>query len=150
MTEEISKIQAQLDSIQNQVNELKNKNQPIVAPITPPSIIPSITQPIAQVKKIQIQIPKWKTDSEIKFNDGNNGRVKLSFNRINQLLDNNIKKNDVKKNWNMIKQNLNNAQIQDDVNQIIKDNKLVFGSNQIAGTKKKRKQTKRKQTKKYR
>ena len=138
---QLDSIQAQLDSIQNQVNELKNQPSPIT-----PSIAPIVASP----KKIQIQIPKWKTDTEIKFNDGNNGRVKLSFNRINQLLDNNIKKNDVKKNWNMIKQNLNNAQTQDEVNQIIKDNKLVFGSNQIAGTKKKRKQTKRKQTKKYR
>jgi hypothetical protein len=149
MDTQINRIQTQLDIIQNQVNELKtqsfNQPAPIVAPIISPSIIP-----INPPKKIQMQIPKWKTDTEIKFNDGNNGRVKLSFNRINQLLDNNIKKNDIKKNWNMIKQNLNNVQIQDEVNEIIKDNKLVFSSNQIAGTKKKRKQTKRKQTKKYR
>ena len=141
--EQIKDIQEKLNTIQKQVNELKNS-------YTSPSIVTPITPSVVPPKKIQIQIPKWKIDTEIKFDDGNNGRVKLSFNRINQLLDNNIKKNDVKKNWNMIKQNLNNAQIQDDVNQIIKDNKLVFGSNQIAGTKKKRKQTKRKQTKKYR
>ena len=146
MIDQIENIQTQLDSIQKQVNELKNKsiNSP-VEPVNEP-IVESPVEPIVQPKKIKVQIPKWKTDSEIKFDDANNGRVKLSFNRINQLLDNNIKKNDIKKNWNMIKQNINNAQTQNEVNQIIKDNKLIFGSNQLAGTIKKRKQTKRKQT----
>jgi uncharacterized protein with von Willebrand factor type A (vWA) domain len=147
MIEQLNSIQTQLDNIQNQVNELKNQPVSTVSLIAPQSIAPAS---IASPKKIQVQIPKWKTDTGIKFEDGNNGRVKLSFDRINQLLSINIKKNDLKKNWNRIKQILNNVETQDEVNEIIKENKLVFGSNQIAGTKKKRKQIKRKQTKRYR
>jgi predicted transcriptional regulator len=76
-------IQKQLDSLQQEVNQLKGFTS---ESITEESIMetPSIMEPVKEV------ITKsWFDDKNKKFRDGAGGRVSLSFNKIMTLLDNN-------------------------------------------------------------
>ena len=98
----IEDIQTQLDSIQEQVNEIKNSSSNTVSESLPepePVFIPEL------VSKPKPIIKSWVSDKTIKFNDGNSGRVTLSFDRIITLLDNSIKKTIQKKIGLQLKKN---------------------------------------------
>lgn len=141
----IEDIQTQLDSIQEQINEMKNSGSTSTTKIIE-------TLPESEVMSAPIKKPVMKTwilDKTDKFNDGNSGRVTLAFGRIITLLDNNIKKGDTKKDWSIIKAKLNNANSRDEVQDIIKEYKINFSSNYVAGTKRIRKNKGKKMSRKH-
>ena len=145
----IEDIQTQLDSIQEQINEIKNTSsntvlEPVQEPLPEP-VQEALTKPVSKPKPI---MKTWVSDKTIKFNDGNSGRVTLSFDRINTLLDNSIKKGDSKKDWATIKEKLNNANSKDEVQDVINEYKIKFSSNYVAGTRKRRKNKGRKMSQK--
>ena len=136
----IEDIQTQLDSIQEQINEIKNTTSNTVSPEPKPEFIPEpVSKPI---------IKTWVSDKTIKFNDGNSGRVTLAFDRIMTLLNNSIKKGDSKKDWITIKEKLNNASSKNEVQDVINEYKIAFSSNYIAGTRRKRKNKGKKMSRK--
>jgi hypothetical protein len=144
-------IQTQIDSIQEQLNELKKTSSEIVIPesVSEPVVVSesvSVSEPV--VSKSSPTLKTWVFDKTDKFNDGNSGRVALAFGRIITLLDNNIKKGDNKKNWSEIKEKLNNANSRDEVQDIIKEYKMNFSSNYVAGTKRRRKNNGKKMSRK--
>jgi hypothetical protein len=140
---QIEDIQTQLDSIQQQINEMKNPGS-TSSSIT--EIMETLPEPILKPKPV---MKTWVLDKTDKFNDGNSGRVTLAFSRIITLLDNNIKKGDTKKDWMIIKEKLNNANSRDEVQDIIKEYKINFSSNYVAGTKRRRKNKGKKMSRKY-
>jgi hypothetical protein len=131
---QIEDIQTQLDSIQQQINEMKNSSSTteIIETFPEPEVM---SAPVSKSKPV---VKSWVLDKTYKFNDGNSGRVTLAFGRIITLLDNNIKKGDTKKEWNVIKEKLNNANSRDEVQDIINEYKINFSSNLVAGTKRRR------------
>jgi hypothetical protein len=142
---QIEDIQTQLDSIQQQINEMKNPvSSSSSSSIT--EIMDTLPEPILKSKPV---MKTWVLDKTDKFNDGNSGRVTLAFSRIITLLDNNIKKGDTKKDWMIIKEKLNNANSRDEVQDIIKEYKINFSSNYVAGTKRRRKNKGKKMSRKY-
>ena len=142
---QIEDIQTQLDSIQQQINEMKNSGS-ISSSSSIPEIMETLPEPILKTKPV---MKTWVLDKTDKFNDGNSGRVTLAFGRIITLLDNNIKKGDIKKDWMMIKEKLNNANTRDEVQDIIKEYKINFSSNYVAGTKRRRKNKGKKMSQKH-
>jgi len=137
----IEDIQTQLDSIQEQINEMKNFGSSSTSSSTT-----EIMEPVLKTKPV---MKTWVLDKTYKFNDGNSGRVTLAFGRIITLLDNNIKKGDTKKDWMIIKEKLNNANSRDEVQDIIKEYKINFSSNYVAGTKRRRKNKGKKMSRKH-
>lgn len=91
----------------------------------------------------------WTEDKTLKFKDGSGGRVMLSFPRIMALIENNINKGNTKKDWSSIKSKLSNANSVDEVQDVINDYKIAFSSNQVAGTRKRKRGSKRKTHRKY-
>ena len=143
----IEDIQTQLDSIQQQINELKIPNSisnTVTETLPEPEFIP---EPVQKSKSKPI-IKTWVSDKTIKFNDGNSGRVTLAFDRIMTLLNNSIKKGDTKKDWITIKEKLNNANSKNEVQDVINEFKLSFSSNYVAGTKRRRKNNRKKMSRK--
>ena len=140
--DKIEDLQSQLDSIQSQVNELKNSgtgSEPVSESF---SSMETISEPEPEIVK------NWVDDKNLKFKDGDNGRVSLSFNRIMTLLDNNIKKGDTGKDWSTIKSKLNDAKSVDGVQDVIKQYQISFSSNYIAGTRRKRRNNKKRTSRK--
>lgn len=140
--DKIEDLQSQLDSIQSQVNELKNSStgsEPVSESF---SSMETISEPDSSMVKT------WVDDKNLKFKDGDNGRVNLSFNRIMTLLDNNIKKGDTGKDWATIKSKLNDAKSVDGVQDVIKQYQISFSSNYIAGTRRKRRNNKKRTSRK--
>ena len=142
---QIEDIQTQLDSIQEQINEMKNSGS-ISSSSSITEIMETLPEPVLKTKPV---MKTWVLDKTDKFNDGNSGRVTLAFGRIITLLDNNIKKGDTKKDWMMIKEKLNNANTRDEVQDIIKEYKINFSSNYVAGTKRRRKNKGKKMSRKH-
>ena len=140
---QIEDIQIQLDSIQEQINEMKNSGS---TSSSTTEIIETLPEPILKTKPV---MKTWVLDKTDKFNDGNSGRVTLAFGRIITLLDNNIKKGDTKKDWMIIKEKLNDANSRDEVQDIIKEYKINFSSNYVAGTKRRRKNKGKKMSRKH-
>jgi hypothetical protein len=138
---QIEDIQTQLDSIQQQINQMKNSGSSSTT-----EIIETLPEPILKTKPV---MKTWVLDKTDKFNDGNSGRVTLAFSRIITLLDNNIKKGDTKKDWMIIKEKLNNANSRNEVQDIIKEYKINFSSNYVAGTKRRRKNKGKKMSRKH-
>ena len=133
--DKIDDIQSQLDSIQQQVNELKGSSSSSM------SETESIPEPMEEET---VKIDKtWVDDKTKKFRDGVGGRVSLSFNRIITLLDNNIKKGDTKKDWSSIKEKLIDANSVDEVQDVINEYKVNFASNYVAGTRRRKRHGKR-------
>ena len=140
--DKIEDLQSQLDSIQSQVNELKNSStgsEPVSESF---SSMETISEPESSIVKT------WVDDKNLKFKDGKNGRVNLSFNRIMTLLDNLIKKGDAGKDWVTIKSKLNDATSVDGVQDVIKQYQLSFASNYIAGTRRNRRNNKKRTSRK--
>ena len=200
-------IQLQLNTIQKQVNELKNSksepesqpvvepvpvSQPVVEPVSQPvpvvepvsqpvsvpvsepvsepvsqplvepvsepvsepvvePVVEPVSEPVSEpISKKPISKP-WVTNKEIKFKDGNGGRVLLAFNRVISHIDNNIKKGSTTKDWATIKEKLINANSENEVQDIINEYKVKFASNYVLGgkTKKKGRRNKRKTHKRH-
>lgn len=140
--DKIEDLQSQLDSIQSQVNELKNSSTSSEPVSESFSSMETISEPESSIVKT------WVDDKNLKFKDGDNGRVSLSFNRIMTLLDNLIKKGDAGKDWVTIKSKLNDATSVDGVQDVIKQYQLSFASNYIAGTRRKRRNNKKRTSRK--
>ena len=143
----IDDIQIQLDSIQMQVNELKKKPEIVEEPIKEMVKEEMVEEPIVEEKKVVDKF--WIKDKTIKFNDGANGRVSLSFDRLLTLIDTAIKKGDTKKDWAVIKVALNGAESKDEVQDIIAKYKLNFASNYVAGTRRMKRHSKKRTSKRY-
>jgi len=134
--DKLDDIQSQLDNIQQQVNELKSSpSSSMPEPVSesmPETMQEAMPEPAAAVSK------PWVTDKNKKFTDGMGGRVTLSFSRIMDLLDKNIKKGDTTKDWATIKQKLMDANSTGDVQSVIDEYKVRLASNYVAGTRRKR------------
>jgi len=139
---ELDAIQLQIDSIQEQVNELKKTSLPMSEPMMEPMMEPMVEETV-KVNKT------WVDDKTKKFRDGAGGRVSLAFNRIVTLLDNNITKGDTKKEWGQIKQRLLDSNSTDEVQNVIDEYKVSFSSNQVAGTRRKRRHGRKRTHKRY-
>ena len=133
--DKIDDIQSQLDSIQQQVNEMKSSSSS--------SMSETESMPESMVEET-IKVDKtWVDDKNKKFRDGDGGRVSLSFNRIMTLLDANIKKGDSTKDWSSIKEKLSDANSLDEVQDVIDTYKMSFASNYIAGTRRRKRHGKK-------
>ena len=138
--DKVEDIQSQLDSIQKQLNELKDSSSS--SSMTEESVVEST--PESEVKEESVKVDKtWVDDKNKKFKDGDGGRVSLSFNRIMTLLDASVKKGDTKKDWSTIKEKLTDANSVDGVQDVIDDYKLSFSSNYIAGTRRRKRHGKK-------
>jgi hypothetical protein len=133
--DKLDDIQSQLDSIQQQVNELKGSSSSMSETESMPEI-----ESLPEVKEETVKVDKssWVDDKTKKFRDGAGGRVSLSFNRIMTLLDNNIKKGDTKKDWSTIKEKLVDANSAGEVQDVIDEYKVNFASNYVAGTRRRK------------
>jgi len=144
--DKIEDIQSQLDMLQSQVNELKNSGTDSGTDSEPVFESVSSMETISEPEPAMVKT--WVDDKNLKFKDGDNGRVNLSFNRIMTLLDNLIKKGDAGKDWVTIKSKLNDATSVDGVQDVIKQYQLSFASNYIAGTRRKRRNNKKRTSRK--
>ena len=139
--DKIEDIQSQVDSLQQQLNELKNSSS---SSMGEESMGESMEEPMVEsmeepMVEESVKVDKtWVDDKNKKFKDGDGGRVSLSFNRIMTLLDANVKKGDTKKDWSTIKEKLTDANSVDGVQDVIDDYKISFSSNYIAGTKRRK------------
>ena len=135
--DKIEDIQSQVDSLQQQLNELKNSSS---SSMGEESMGESMEEPMEEpMVEESVKVDKtWVDDKNKKFRDGDGGRVSLSFNRIMTLLDANVKKGDTKKDWSTIKEKLTDANSVDGVQDVIDDYKISFSSNYIAGTKRRK------------
>lgn len=136
--DKLEDIQSQLNTIQKEVNELKNSN---IMPVSEP-VFETMSEVISE-KPIS---KTWVTDKEIKFKDGDNGRISLAFSRVMSHIDNNIKKGSTTKDWTTIKEKLIGANSENEVQDVINQYKIKFASNYVLGgkTKRKRRRNKRK------
>lgn len=150
--DKLDDIQTQLNNIQQEVNELKSSPSSSMPQENTSSSSdfmsdyanePSVTETAS--------VPKpWQDNKDIKFADGNRGRVTLSFPRIIMLLDKNIKTGNTTKNWSSIKDQLLSASSTNEVNSIIKTSGMNFSGNSVSGGTKKRRRGGRKRTQKRR
>ena len=158
--DKLDDLQSQLNTIQEQVNELKNSrsepafetiskpvfvpiSEPVVEPVIEPVFQPVVVEPAFEtvsrvISKKPISKP-WVTNKEIKFKDGEGGRVLLAFSRVISHIDNNIKKGSTTKDWRTIKEKLMDASSENEVQDIINQYKVKFASNYVLGGKTKRK-----------
>ena len=144
--DKIEDIQSQVDSLQQQLNELKNSSS---SSMGEESMGESMEEPMVEsmeepMVEESVKVDKtWVDDKNKKFRDGDGGRVSLSFNRIMTLLDNNIKKGDTKKDWSSIKEKLTDANSVDGVQDVIDEYKITFSSNYVAGTRRRKRHGKK-------
>ena len=152
--EKLDDIQVQVDSIQQQLNELKGTRSSSMSeesmPESMPESIPesmseSIPEPMPELmEEASVKVDKtWVDDKNKKFRDGAGGRVSLAFSRIITLIDNNIKKGDTKKAWSDIKEKLTDANSVDGVQDVIDTYKVSFASNYVAGTRRRKRHGKK-------
>ena len=137
--DKLDDIQKQLDSIQQQVNELKNSSSTSVSEesiVDTPAVVDTPT-----VKEVVTKT--WVDDKNKKFKDGADGRVTLSFSRLMSLIDNNINKGNTKKDWTTIKRELNDAESVDGVQDVINKYSISFANNYVAGTRRRKRHGKR-------
>lgn len=146
--DKLEDLQVQVDSIQQQINELKGTSSS--------SSIPEMSE-MSEMEKVEsvpevetVKVDKtWVDDKNKKFRDGAGGRVSLSFGRIITLLDNNIKKGDTKKDWSSIKQKLTDANSVSEVQDVIDEYKMSFSSNYVAGTRRRKRHGKKRTHRKH-
>ncbi len=156
--DKIDDIQSHLDDIQKLVNELKTntKSETIVEEMSE-VVEPEKEEPEKEelekeevVEEVKPKVDKyWVEDKSIKFSDGVGGRVKLSFDRIMTHLNTNIKKGDTKKDWETIKTKMVDANSEDEVKDVIKEYKLDFYSNYVAGSRRRKRHSKRRTSKRH-
>jgi hypothetical protein len=133
--DKLDDIQTQLNTIQEQVNELKNTN---TMSVSEPVVEPVFETMSEVISEKPISKP-WVTNKEIKFKDGDSGRVSLAFSRVMSHIDNNIKKGSTTKDWTTIKEKLIGANSESEVQDVINQYKVKFASNYVLGGKTKRK-----------
>ena len=142
--DKIDDIQSQVDSLQQQLNELKSSSSSSMGESMEEPMVESMEEPMVEES---VKIDKtWVDDKNKKFRDGDGGRVSLSFYRIMTLLDSIVKKGDTKKEgteWSIIKQKLVDANSVDEVQDVIDNAKLSFSSNYIAGTRRRKRYSKK-------
>ena len=163
--DKLDDIQSQLNTIQQQVNEIKSNpssstsessddfyglESKMSKPEENTSSSTSISDFMSDYTN-ESSVPKpWQDNKDIKFADGNRGRVTLSFPRIMMLLDKNIKTGNATKNWSSIKDQLVAATTTDEVKNIIKTSGINFSGNSVfGGTKKKRKVSRKKSKRRH-
>jgi hypothetical protein len=148
--DKIDDIQSHLDDIQKLVNELKSnsKSDEMSEEMSGP-VEPEKEEKVEEiVEEAKPEVDKyWVADKSIKFSDGVGGRVKLSFDRIMTHLNTNIKKGDTNKDWEMIKTKMVDANSEDEVKDVIKEYKLDFYSNYVAGTRRRKRGGKKRTSK---
>jgi hypothetical protein len=161
--DKLDDIQVRVDDIQRELNDLKGSRsssmaeesmsmpEPMSEPMPEPmSEEPMPAEPIVEEKTVKVD-KTWVENTSIKFKDGAGGRVSLSFKGI---IDNmNKRKENEKKGdtaWSTIKQELRDANSVDEVKSIIDKYKISFGSNYVAGTRRRRKSRGKKRTQKRR
>jgi len=149
--DKIDDIQSHLNELQKLVNELKSNStsDEIVDEIVEEKDTPEqVVEEVVEEEEVKPEVNKyWVADKSIKFSDGVGGRVKLSFDRIITHLDTNIKKGNTKKNWGFIKNKMLDANSEEEVQDIIKNHELEFGSNYVAGTRRRKRDGKRRTSK---
>jgi len=133
--DKLDDIQTQLNTIQEQVNELKNTNTMSVSE----SVVEPVVETMSEVISEKPISKPWVTNKEIKFKDGDSGRVSLAFSRVMSHIDNNIKKGSTTKDWTTIKEKLIGANSESEVQDVINQYKVKFASNYVLGGKTKRK-----------
>jgi len=133
--DKLQDIQSQLNTIQEQVNELKNSTTMSVSESVVEPVVETMTETVSE-KPIS---KPWVTNKEIKFKDGDGGRVSLAFSRVMSHIDNNIKKGSTTKDWTTIKEKLIGANSESEVQDVINQYKVKFASNYVLGGKTKRK-----------
>ena len=139
--DKIDDIQSQVDSLQQQLNELKSSSSSSMGESMEEPMVESMEEPMVEES---VKVDKtWVDDKNKKFRDGDGGRVSLSFNRIMTLLDASVKKGDTKKDWSTIKEKLTDADSVDGVQDVIDDYKISFSSNYIAGTRRRKRHGKK-------
>ena len=138
--EKLDDIQAQVDSLQQQLNDMKSSSSS-----TSSMSEDSMSSPMPDsIVEESVKVDKtWVDDKNKKFRDGDGGRVSLSFNRMMTLLDANIKKGDSTKDWSSIKEKLVGANSVDEVQDVIDTYKMSFASNYIAGTRRRKRHGKK-------
>jgi hypothetical protein len=142
--ERLDDIQSQLNDIQSQLNEMKSSSSSSMSDSMPESMTESMTDSMSEPMMESVKVDKtWVNDKNKKFRDGDGGRVSLSFNRIMTLLDTNIKKGDKTKDWSTIKEKLTDANSLDELQDVIDKYKMNFGSNYIAGTRRRKRHGKK-------
>ena len=148
--QDIKNIEMKLNLIQDSVDKVQEKYNNTPSSIEEPVIKEEETI-IKEDGPIQETIPKpWQEDKNIKFKDGQGGRVTLSFPRIMLLLSNNVTQGNANKPWTEIKMKLLDATSTQEVQNVINQYKIRFSANSIGGTRKKRHGGKRRRTsKKY-
>ena len=151
--DKIDDIQSHLNELQKLVNELKSntKSEEIVDEIVEEKDTPEeVVEEVVEEEEVKPEVDKyWVADKSIKFSDGVGGRVKLSFDRIITHLDTNIKKGNTKKNWGFIKNKMLDANSEEEVQDIIKNHELEFGSNYVAGTRRRKRGGKKRTSKRH-
>ncbi len=147
--DKIDDIQSHLDDIQKLVNELKsNSKADTMVEEMSETVQPEKEEEV--VEEVKPEVDKyWVEDKSIKFSDGVGGRVKLSFDRIMTHINTNIKKGDTNKDWETIKTKLVDANSEDEVKDIIKEYKLDFYSNYVAGSRRRKRHSKRRTSKRH-
>jgi hypothetical protein len=157
--EKLDDIQLQVDSIQQQLNELKGSRSSSMSEESIPEsfsssmLDDSMPEPVSEsmpesmpevMEDASVKVDKtWVDDKNKKFKDGAGGRVLLAFSRIMTLIDNNIKKGDTKKAWSVIKEKLTDANSVDGVQDVIDTYKVSFASNYVAGTRRRKRHGKK-------
>jgi hypothetical protein len=151
--DKIDDIQSHIDELQKLVKELKSntKSEEIVDEIVEEKDTPEeVVEEVVEEEEVKPEVDKyWVADKSIKFSDGVGGRVKLSFDRIITHLDTNIKKGNTKKNWGFIKNKMLDANSEEEVQDIIKNHELEFGSNYVAGTRRRKRGGKKRTSKRH-
>jgi len=148
--DKIDDILLRIDSIKEEIKGLKAsesvtkvEDSLIEEPKIMPELMPenatgletSMSEPVIQAPTV---VKSWVEDKNKKFRDGAGGRVSLSYSRIMALLDNNINKGDVKKDWASIKRDLNNANSVEEVQNVIDRYMISFSANYVAGTRRRK------------
>jgi cell division protein FtsL len=152
--DKIDDIQSQLDNIQQEVNELKSRSSSSMPESMPSESMPSESMPGESMQEESMQEESmpvnkpWQDNKDIKFADGNRGRVTLSFPRIMMLLDKNINSGNTTKNWSSIKDQLLDATSTEEVKNIIKTSGMNFSGNSVSGGTRKKRRGGRKRTSK--
>jgi hypothetical protein len=148
--DKLDDIQVQVDSIQQQLNDLKGSRSSSMAEESMPEPMsmsePVSEEPVSMPEPIveSVKVDKtWVSDKDKKFRDGAGGRVALAFGRIMSHLDANIKKGDTKKDWSTIKEKLTDANSVGEVQDVIDKYKVSFASNYVAGTRRRKRHGKK-------
>jgi len=153
--DKIDDILSRLDGIKDEIRGLKSSDsttaveESIMAETKMPEIMPETTLEEPKMPESVVEsavVKSWVDDKNKKFKDGAGGRVSLAFGRIMTLLDNNIKKGDVKKDWESIKRDLNNANSVEEVQDVINRYNVSFAANYVAGTRKRSKRAGKRRT----